>query len=114
MRLAWPEIRALRPKFLFVVLSVAIGVGSPTGVRGFSTSFRHALLGEARTLMAGDLTARVFSLPTPEQEAALRSLDARGVRRTWITETITMAGSASTPDPLLTSVKAEDPAPLPY
>jgi putative ABC transport system permease protein len=114
MRIAWREMRASRAKFLFVVLSVAIGVGSLTGVRGFSSSFRHALLGEARTLMAGDLTARVFSLPTPEQEAVLRSLDARGVRRTWITETVTMAGSASTPDPLLTSVKAVDPAAYPY
>src|ERR1039458_7314722 len=97
-----------------IVLSVAIGVGSLTGVRGFSTSFRHMLLGEARTLMAGDLTARVFALPTAQQEAALRGLEARGVRRTWITETVTMASSASTPDPLLISVKAVDPAAYPY
>jgi putative ABC transport system permease protein len=63
LRIAWREMRASRAKFLFVVLSVAIGVGSLTGVRGFSSSFRHMLLGEARTLMAGDLTARVFALP---------------------------------------------------
>ena len=113
-RIAWREMRASRAKFLFVVLSVAIGVGSLTGVRGFSSSFRHMLLGEARTLMAGDLTARVFALPTAQQEAALRGLEARGVRRTWITETVTMASSASTPDPLLISVKAVDPAAYPY
>jgi putative ABC transport system permease protein len=114
VRIAWREMRASRAKFLFVVLSVAVGVGSLTGVRGFSSSFRHMLLAEARTLMAGDLTARVFALPTPEQEAALRGLEGRGVRRTWITETVTMASSASTPDPLLTSVKAVDPAAYPY
>jgi putative ABC transport system permease protein len=114
IRIAWREMRASRAKFFFVVLSVAIGVGSLTGVRGFSTSFRHMLLAEARTLMAGDLTARVFALPTPEQEATLRGLEARGVRRTWITETVTMASSASTPDPLLTSVKAVDPKAYPY
>ena len=114
LRIAWREMRASRAKFLFVVLSVAIGVGSLTGVRGFSSSFRHMLLGEARTLMAGDLTARVFALPTAEQEAALRGLDARGVRRTWITETVTMASSASTADPLLISVKAVDPTAYPY
>jgi putative ABC transport system permease protein len=113
-RIAWREMRASRAKFVFVVLSVAIGVGSLTGVRGFSSSFRHMLLGQARTLMAGDLTARVFSLPTAEQEAALRGLEGRGVRRTWITETVTMASSASTPDPLLISVKAVDPAAYPY
>jgi len=114
LRIAWREMRASRAKFLFVVLSVAIGVGSLTGVRGFSSSFRHMLLGEARTLMAGDLTARVFALPTAEQETALRGLEARGVRRTWITETVTMASSASTADPLLISVKAVDPAAYPY
>jgi len=114
MRIAWREMRASRAKFLFVVLSVAIGVGSLTGVRGFSSSFRHMLLGEARTLMAGDLTARVFALPTAEQEAALRGLEARGVRRTWITETVTMASSATTADPLLISVKAVDAAAYPY
>ena len=37
IRIAWREMRASRAKFLFVVLSVAIGVGSLTGVRGFST-----------------------------------------------------------------------------
>ena len=114
MRIAWKEMRASRAKFVFVVLSVAIGVGSLTGVRGFSTSFRHMLLGQARTLMAGDLTARVFALPTAEQEAALRGLEARGVRRTWITETVTMASSASLDNPLLISVKAVDPAAYPY
>jgi putative ABC transport system permease protein len=114
MRIAWREMRASRTKFLFVVLSVAIGVGSLTGVRGFSTSFRHMLLDQARTLMAGDLTARVFALPTPQQEAALRGLETRGVRRTWITETVTMASSTSTSDPLLISVKAVDPAAYPF
>src|ERR1035437_4729200 len=44
MRIAWREMRASRAKFLFVVLSVAIGVGSLTGVRGFSSSFRHMLM----------------------------------------------------------------------
>ncbi|MEO8596837.1 MAG: FtsX-like permease family protein [Candidatus Solibacter sp.] len=114
VRIAWREMRASRAKFLFVVLSVAIGVGSLTGVRGFSSSFRHMLLGEARTLMAGDLTARVFALPNAEQDGALRALGARGVRHTWITETVTMAASAATPDPLLISVKAVDPAAYPY
>jgi hypothetical protein len=88
MRIAWREMRASRAKFLFVVLSVAIGVGSLTGVRGCS-SFRHAA-GEARTLMAGDLTARVFALPTAEQSrrCAVWKRAGRGAR---ITETLTMA-----------------------
>ena len=61
-----------------MILAVAVGVGSLTGVRGFSRSFRHMLLREARTLMAGDMTIRVFALPSPEQQAALDAISTRG------------------------------------
>jgi len=114
LRIGWREMRAARAKFLFVIVAVAIGVGSLTGVRGFSRSFRRMLLREARTLMAGDLSARVFALPTSEQQAVLDRLARRGVRRTWITETVTMASSAETPDPLLISIKAVDPRVYPF
>ena len=114
IRIAWREMRASRAQFLFVILAVAIGVGSLTGVRGFSRSFRHMLLREARTLMAGDIIARVFALPTASRRPRCTIWTRRGVRRTWITETVTMASSAATPDPLLISVKAVDPAAYPY
>jgi putative ABC transport system permease protein len=114
LHIAWLELRASRARFLFVVLAVAVGVGSLTGVRSFSRSFRHMLLSQARTLMAGDMTLRIFGEPTPEQMAVLDRLQARGVRRTLITETVTMASSAATPDPLLISVKAVDPAAYPF
>ncbi len=86
-KIAWRESRAAPAKFLFVVLAVAVGVGALTGVRSFSRAFRGHAAGEARTLMAADLTVRVFSLPTPEQAAVLEGLEKRGVRRTWVTET---------------------------
>ena len=114
LRIAWREMRAARAKFVFVILAVAVGVGALTGVRSFSRSFRRMLLREARTLMAGDLSARIFGLPTPEQEAVLNGLGRRGVERTWITETLTMASSEASPDPLLISVKAVDPNAYPY
>ena len=62
LKIAAREARASRAKFLFVILAVAVGVGSLTGVRGFSTSFRTMLLRDARTLMAADLSARLFAL----------------------------------------------------
>jgi putative ABC transport system permease protein len=114
VRIAWREMRASRSRFFFVVLAVAVGVGSLTGVRGFSRSFRQMLLAQARTLMAGDMAARVFALPDLNQQAALDRLDAEGVRRTWITETVTMASSTATPNPLLISVKAVDPKVYPF
>jgi putative ABC transport system permease protein len=114
IRIAWRELRAARAKFLFVALAVAVGAGSLTGVRGFSRAFSRMLLREARNLMAGDLTVRVFALPNAEQQAALDRLAARGVERTWITETVTMAASAQAENPLLVSVKAVDPAKYPF
>ena len=97
LKIARREARASRAKFLFVILAVAAGVGSLTGVRGFSASFRGMLLRDARTLMAADLTARLFSMPTDPQIAAMRGLEARGVQSTWVTETVTMISSAAVP-----------------
>src|SRR5438094_4183610 len=84
LKIARREARASRAKFLFVILAVAAGVGSLTGVRGFSTAFRTTLLRDARTLMAADLSARLFALPSDEQTAAIRALEARGVRSTQV------------------------------
>src|SRR5439155_479214 len=95
-------------------IPVAAGVGSLTGVRGFSDSFRGMLLRDARTLMAADLTARLFALPSETQLAAIRGLEARGVQWTWVTETVTMVSSAAVPEPVLISVKAVDPKVYPF
>src|SRR5260370_8084838 len=70
-KIAWRELQASRAKFLFVIISVAIGVAALTGVRGFSDSFQKTLLGEARTIMAADLSARMFPRPTSEEEQQL-------------------------------------------
>src|SRR6201985_3825865 len=65
-KIAWRELQASRAKFLFVIVSVAIGVAALTGVRGFSDSFQKTLLAEARTIMAADLSARMFPPPAPQ------------------------------------------------
>ncbi len=69
-KIAWRELQASRTKFLFVILSVAIGVAALTGVRGFSDSFQRTLLGEARTIMAADLSARMFRQPTAQTRSS--------------------------------------------
>ena len=68
-RIAIREARASRGKFLFVILAVALGVGSLTGVRGFSQAFGSMLLSEARSLMAADISVRIFGDPHAEQDA---------------------------------------------
>ncbi|MDQ2950529.1 MAG: FtsX-like permease family protein, partial [Acidobacteriota bacterium] len=113
-KIAWRESRASSIKFLFVILAVAVGVGSLTGVRGFSRAFHDLLLTQARTLMAADLSLRVFAMPSPDQQAALDGLARRGVERTWITETLSMASSSPGQPPMLVSIKAVDPAVYPF
>lgn len=113
-KIAWREGRASSVKFFFVILAVAAGVGALTGVRGFAASFRQLLLKEARTLMAADVSVRQFILPNTEQQAVLANLTGRGIARTWITETLTMAATERAPDPLLVSVKAVEPTEYPF
>jgi putative ABC transport system permease protein len=113
-KIAWRESRASAAKFIFVIVAVALGVASLTGVRGFSRAFQAVLLREARTLMAADLSVRVFALPSPAQTAEMQKLEARGVRRTWLTETLTMASDTKSGTPLLVSVKAVDPHVYPF
>src|SRR5579864_3867317 len=114
IKIAWRESRSSSFKFLFVILAVAVGVGSLTGVRGFSRAFHEMLLSQARTLMAADLSLRVFEVPTSEQNAEMDDLASRGVERTWITETLTMASSSESRPPMLVSVKAVDPTVYPF
>ena len=114
LRIAWRELRASPAKFIFVVLAVAAGVGSLTGVRGFSESFRAMLLSKARTLMAADITAGAIGSPSAEQLAALGRLEARGLRMTRITQVLTMGTSAKQFAPVMMSLKCVDPAVYPF
>ena len=113
-KIAAREMHSSRGKFFFVVLSVAIGVAALTGVRGFSSSFRGALLMRARSIMAADLSARMFQQPTAEERKGLDEIAASGVQITPVTELLSMASSPKTMDPLLVSLKAVDPALYPF
>ncbi|MGH9607910.1 MAG: ABC transporter permease [Terracidiphilus sp.] len=115
--IAWRDLKSAPGKFAFVVLSVAVGVAALVGVRGFSDSFRHTLSTDARSLLAGDLSARIFHEPTAEDNskvAAALKPEGVGVRTTWVTETVSMASVPPDPVPLLVSLKAVDPDAYPF
>jgi putative ABC transport system permease protein len=113
-RIATRELRSSRGKFAFVLLSVAIGVAALTGVRGFSSAFRATLLLRARSIMAADIAARTNTPPTPDQQAALDALSAKGSDESPVTELLSMASSTTSLDPLLVSLKAVDPTKYPF
>ena len=83
-RIAWRELHASRAKFFFVILSVAIGVAALTGVRGLSESFQRTLLAEARTIMAADLSARMFRQPTAEERKKFAALSTQGIEERFL------------------------------
>jgi putative ABC transport system permease protein len=113
--IGWRDLRSAPAKFGFVVLSVAVGVAALVGVRGFSDSFRRTLSTEARSLMAGDLTARLFHQPTAAETDKIKAIaQPAGIRTTWVTETVSMASAPPDPVPLLISLKAVDPAAYPF
>jgi putative ABC transport system permease protein len=114
-KIAWRELQASRAKFIFVILSVAIGVASLTGVRGFSESFQRALLEQARGIMAADLSARMFRITSAQENARMDALaEAKGIERTAVTETVSMASLQGDPVPLLVSLKVVDPGKYPF
>jgi putative ABC transport system permease protein len=114
--IAWRDLKSAPGKFGFVVLSVAIGVAALVGVRGFSESFRRTLSTEARSLIAGDLSARIFHVPTADDDRKVDAIEQNipGSRSTWVTETLSMASVPPDPVPLLVALKAVDPAEYPY
>jgi len=112
--IGWRDLKSAPGKFGFVVLSVAVGVAALVGVRGFSESFKRTLSTEARSLMAGDLSARIFRQPTVDEQRKVKAMEQQGIRGTWVTETISMASVPPDPVPLLVSLKAVDPGEYPY
>jgi putative ABC transport system permease protein len=115
--IGWRDLKSAPGKFGFVVLSVAVGVAALVGVRGLSDSFRQTLSTEARSLLAGDLSARLDRAPLTDElskVAAIQAQSGGAIRSTWVTEPVSMASVTTAPVPLLVSLKAVDPADYPF
>src|SRR5437879_5214935 len=111
--MAWRETRAALGKFIFVVLSVALGAAALTAVTGFNESVRYTLLREARSLMAGDISLRMPIEPSRKELNFLDRLKSQGIDSTRVTETVSMAATGQGA-PVLVSVKGADLARYPF
>ncbi len=121
LKIAWRDMRHSAGKFVFVVLSVAIGVAAITGVRSFSMAFRQALLLNARSIMAADLSAHMTEPPSQAELDAIKNLQQKGIDSTSVTEMTSMASAAAVSsllmtesNPILISLKAVDPTAYPF
>src|SRR5271167_3018287 len=104
--IGWRDLKSAPGKFGFVVLSVAVGVAALVGVRGLSDSFRQTLSTEARSLLAGDLSAQIARAPLADELSKVAAIEAQSggtIRSTWVTETVSMASVSSDPIPILVS-----------
>lgn len=114
LRLAWRDIRPSLRKFLFMVTAIALGVGSLTGIKGFSQALDRAMARSARDLVAADLAVRMNFSPNQDELGVFESLARRGCEMTRVTETLSMASAAKSSRPLLSNVKAVDPRLYPF
>src|SRR6266704_1899201 len=103
LKMAWRETRATPAKFIFVMISVALGAAALTAVTGFNESVRYTLLREARSLMAADISLRMPIEPSQKENTFLDRLKLQGIDSTRVTETVSMA-SVGQGTPVLVSI----------
>ncbi len=114
IRMAWRETKPAFKRFLFLIAAIALGVGSVTGLKGFSQALDRSISQSARDLIAADMVVRLSSLPSDEDLNVLESLMDRGAELTRTVETLSMVSSVKTPDPVLSDIRAVDPQTYPF
>ena len=70
-RMAWRETKPALKRFLFMISAIALGVGSLSGLKGFSQALDRAISRSARDLIAADMTVRMNSLPSNKDLSVL-------------------------------------------
>ncbi len=114
IRMAWRETRPALKRFMFLIAAIALGVGSLTGLKGFSQALDRSIFKSARDLIAADLAVRLNSLPGQKDLDVLESLVRKGAELTRTTETLSMVSSAKASNPILSDIRAVDPQAYPF
>lgn len=89
--MAWRETRAAWRHFLYFFICIALGVGTLIGVALFGVQVESAVTREARGLMGGDMEIRLSREMSQAGEAAVRSLQERGIDSVHVSELVAMA-----------------------
>jgi len=114
LRMIWRETRPAMKRFLFVIAAIALGVGALTGLKGFSRALDQAIHRSARDMIAADMAVRMNSTPGERDLRILESLVDRGARLTRTTETLSMVSPVKSSSPVLSQIRAVDPAAYPF
>lgn len=109
LRMALREFRRGSKRFIFFLLCIAAGVAGLVGIKGFNANLQSALLREARSLMAADMTVSVSKSAGADQLQLFDELRAQGIQVVHNTETASMAVNPTTKDTVLVEIKATEP-----
>ena len=109
LRMVGREARASWRRLIFFFVCVAVGVGAIVALRSVIQSVRGALVAEARTLMAADITVSTNRPWTPDLRAAVerRLREGGATAITEAIETATMARPADTSKALVRAVELQ-------
>ena len=88
--MAWRETRGSWHQFAFFLVCVAIGVGSVVGIELFATNMESMILGNARSLLGGDLEIQLARQLGESGKNVLASLKNRHVEITHVRELVGM------------------------
>ncbi|MDT7042712.1 ABC transporter permease [Candidatus Nitronereus thalassa] len=91
LKMAWRETRGSWHQFVFFLVCVAIGVGSVVGVDLFATNVERMILGDARSLLGGDLEIRLARPLDESGETVLASIRDRKIEVTHVRELVGMS-----------------------
>ncbi len=89
--MAWRETRGSWRQFIFLVLCVAIGVGSVVGLELFATNVERMILGDARSLLGGDIEIQLTRDLGTSGKTVVASLKERNIEMTHVRELVGMA-----------------------
>ncbi len=98
LKLAWRETAKSWARFVFLFLSIALGIGAIVAVDLFATNVEQAILGDARGLLGGDIELSWRQTITQQGQNVLDSLAERKIVVSHITELAAMAAVPSTTD----------------
>lgn len=95
LKMAWRETRGSWHQFAFFLVCVVIGVGSVVGIDLFATNVEGLILGDARSLMGGDLEIRLARPLGDSGKTVLASITDRNIEVTHVRELAGMSAVQS-------------------
>lgn len=94
--MSWRETRGSWHQFMFFLVCLAIGVGAVVGIDLFATNVENMILGDARSLLGGDLEVRLARPLGESGENVLESMKERNIEITHVRELVGMSAVGAT------------------